>query len=61
MQNYGNLAWPLTERFRKNNFYWDESFEQAFQSLKAAMTSLLVLALPDFLKEFVVEMDASGH
>ena len=49
------------ERLRKDNFYWDESSEQAFPSLKTAMTALPVLALLDFSKEFIVETDALGH
>ena len=30
VQNYEKLAWPLTKQLRKDNFYWDESLEQAF-------------------------------
>jgi len=61
VRNYGKLAWSLTERLRKDNFYWNELLEQAFQSLKKDMTNLPVLALPNFSKEFIVETDASGH
>lgn len=32
----------------------------AFEHLKQAMVSILVLALPDFSQPFVVEIDASG-
>ena len=51
----------MTDRLRKDNFSWDEETEHAFQSLKRAMTELPVLALPDFLKEFIVETNASRH
>ena len=61
VKNYGKLDWPLTDCLRKGSFFWDELAKQAFQSLKRVMTELLVLALPDFFKEFVVEADAFGY
>ncbi|WVZ97262.1 hypothetical protein U9M48_042811 [Paspalum notatum var. saurae] len=33
---------------------------EAFQRLKAALTSALVLALLDFTQQFIVECDVSG-
>ena len=51
----------LTDKLKKNNFFWDVAAKQAFQQLKAKMVSLPVLALPDFGKPFIIEADASGH
>ncbi|KAL2480924.1 putative mitochondrial protein [Abeliophyllum distichum] len=61
VQDYGKLAQPLTERLCKDNFFGDEVVEKAFQKLKAAMVTVPVLALPDLSKQFIVEIDASGH
>ena len=61
MSGYSKLAWPLTEQFKKNNFWWNEGVEEAFQKLKKAMTTVPVLALPDFSISFIVEIDASRH
>ena len=61
MKDYGKVARLLTDCFRKGNFFWDEVAEQAFQSLKWAMTNLSLLALSDFSREFIVETDASGQ
>jgi hypothetical protein len=44
---------------KKKQFIWSSEAEQAFLKLKQAMTSTLVLALPDFTIPFVVETDAS--
>lgn len=43
---------------KKNAFRWNDQAEKAFQQLKVAMTSALVLVLADFTKPFIVETDA---
>ena len=41
-------------------FVWTDVQELVFQTLKQALTTAPVLALPDFSKPFSVETDASG-
>jgi hypothetical protein len=60
VKNYRKIATPLTALLKKNSFTWTPATAQAFQTLKRAMCTTLVLALPDFTKTFVLECDASG-
>jgi len=55
------MSKPLTSLTKKNKqtdqptpFRWDNLCEQAFQSIKEALTSSPVLVPPDFSKEFFV-------
>jgi hypothetical protein len=59
VKNYGNIAMPLIALLKKNSFTWTPAVAQAFQTLKIAMCTTLVLALSDFTKTFVLECDAS--
>ena len=55
------IAAPLTEVIKKNvGFTWGQAQEDAFQLLKGRLTSAPLLVIPDFLKTFEIECDASG-
>ncbi|KAF3652901.1 hypothetical protein FXO37_17279 [Capsicum annuum] len=43
-----------------DNFHWTAEATATFEQLKSAITSALMLALLDFSKSFVLEIDASG-
>lgn len=45
-------AWPQTQQLKMDNFGWNDKAKAAFESLKKAMASVPVLALPDFLNRW---------
>lgn len=58
--DYGSIATSLYQLTKKDAFYWNEQAMQSFEKLKKAMTTLPVLALPDFEKKFIIEANAFG-
>jgi hypothetical protein len=54
VKNYGKIAAPLTTLLKNNSFTWTPAAAQDFQTLKMAMCTTPVLALPDFTKTFVL-------
>nr|KYP54954.1 Retrotransposable element Tf2 [Cajanus cajan] len=60
VKGYGSTAKPLTNMLKKEEFCWSSKVKEAFQSLKTKLVQAPLLALPDFTKTFVVEVDASG-
>ena len=58
--NFSQIAHPLHLLTKKDQEYiWEEPQQQAFQELKTRLTSSPVLRLPDLLKLFFVQTDAS--
>jgi hypothetical protein len=61
VHNYNTIAAPLTALLKKDDLSWTAAASEAFEHLKAVVTSALVLAMPDFTKQLGVECDASSH
>ena len=60
VQGFGTISKPLTSLLKKGSvFFWAQEQQQSFQTLKDALVTTPVLALPDLSKSFVIETDAS--
>jgi hypothetical protein len=59
VRHIGLISRPLTELLKKNIlFVWTPDHQQAFETLKQALISAPVLALPDFSQPFCIYTDA---
>ena len=43
---------------QETQFVWDETAQLAFEALKKALMSALLLCLPDYSRDFILYMDA---
>lgn len=58
IRKYGVISKPLIDLLKKHGFHWSPDATTAFEQLKVALTTALVLSLPSLDKQFVVEIDA---
>ena len=62
VRSYALVASPLTRLLRDDTpFHWDERHQQAFEHLKACLTSPPLLVHPDWDKPFRLQTDASDY
>jgi hypothetical protein len=57
---YGVVAAPLTALPKREAFKWMNDAEEAFQLLRQALMTALLLQMPDFDKRFIIDCDTSG-
>ena len=55
IRHYGVISRPLIDLLKKEGFHWNPQAEATLLTLKKAMTQALVLALPNFTKQFLVD------
>src|SRR5277367_3254578 len=59
---YGDLTKPLKDLLKKNaQFEWTQERQEIFELLKKKFQESPVLQMPDMLKPFIVESDASKY
>ena len=54
VKDYGKIAQPLTNLLKKGKFLWTKEANETFESLKKAMTTTSVLAMPNFQHPFII-------
>lgn len=60
IKHYGVISKPLTQLLKKGTqFQWTPQANEAFELLKQALSTAPVLSIPDFGKQFIIEIDAS--
>jgi hypothetical protein len=62
MKNFAKIAMPLTNLLKKSSktYEWDETCNEAFETLKGILVEALVLKLLDFDKDFEIHFNASN-
>ena len=62
IRGFSEITRPLNELLKKDrNFEWTTECQQAFDDLKTRFTSEPVLVMPDQMKLFQIECDASKY
>jgi RNase H-like domain found in reverse transcriptase len=60
IKSYAKIASPITALLKKDvKFIWTEQCEEAFDTLKKALTSAPILAFPKFNRPFILATDSS--
>ena len=59
--DYGKITNPLKILLKNDAFTWTHATKFAFDKLKQAMCTTLVLVMPDFSKPFTIESDACDN
>ncbi|KAI0520448.1 hypothetical protein KFK09_007923 [Dendrobium nobile] len=60
IKGFSIIVAPITNCLKEKSLQWTPEQERSFQTLKAALTSAPVLAIPDFNKPFHIDTDASA-
>lgn len=58
--NFASIAAPLTQILGKDAFIWSPQAQDAFNAFNNALITHPILALPNFLEPFAIQIDASS-
>ena len=61
VKNFSEISTPLYAVTSKLAFEWGETQNTAFETLKRALTTPPILALPNLTDDFILDTDASDH
>lgn len=61
IQGFDIICKPLPNLLKKDGFKLSPTASVAFDQLKEALTKTPILVLPNIIKIFIVEIDASGY